>query len=613
MSNYFIEKIQVEGGFLDGLDLQLESGLNSIIGARGTGKSTLVELVRYCLGVKGHTLESDSRAQNHAKSVLKDGQITLSLTDGVTKTTISRSVDSPAEMLPSHIRAPLIFSQTEVETIGLLSSGRMKLLDGFLDNLSENDSRETSSIATIRSYSAEMHSINAELSEYEDKLLKLPGVEALLKELEPKEKEISGISDQAAEKTAVLQELTAKYTTNYNEQVYVDKFYASGKLLETSLSELVAQSALEVFPNVADGNDILLSVKEKRSSAIDLIVKALATMQEVDKESETILSSIKERQAVINIDGQKLRVEIEALKAGAGEIVRKGQNLRKEKAMYDSIKEIIIDLKAKLVTIRRARNEVLDSLEHLRSERTRLRVRVAEEMSARLAPQIRIIVEEASRLDEYTDVLMGALKGSGIQYKDLAPAIAEAMPPRELLNYIETSDVEGFITQVPISKDRASKVINSLRFSLDEIATVLLSDDVSFELLDGTDYKDFSELSTGQRCTVILPIILDHTDSILVIDQPEDHIDNAFIVDTLISAILRRSGDGQVIVTTHNANVPVLGDAKQVVYLGSDGSRGFILGSGPLNSPKIVQAISSVMEGGEAAFGRRAEFYADAL
>jgi hypothetical protein len=116
-------------------------------------------------------------------------------------------------------------------------------------------------------------------------------------------------------------------------------------------------------------------------------------------------------------------------------------------------------------------------------------------------------------------------------------------------------------------------------------------------------------LSTGQRCTVILPIVLRHVDRVVIVDQPEDHIDNAFIADTLIKAILERDPNGQIIFSTHNANIPVLGSADYVVQMGSDGHRGFPVVHGELDSPSVVNAISTVMEGGADAFRRRAAFY----
>ena len=63
-----IERVQVEEGFLDGLDVALVPGLNVLIGARGTGKTSLIELVRFCLDVKGYSTETAKRSRDHALS-----------------------------------------------------------------------------------------------------------------------------------------------------------------------------------------------------------------------------------------------------------------------------------------------------------------------------------------------------------------------------------------------------------------------------------------------------------------------------------------------------------------------------------------------------------------
>lgn len=86
-----------------------------------------------------------------------------------------------------------------------------------------------------------------------------------------------------------------------------------------------------------------------------------------------------------------------------------------------------------------------------------------------------------------------------------------------------------------------------------------MDDTFSFYLLDNGVYKPFSHLSVGQRCTVILPIILQNENQVVILDQPEDHIDNAFIAEMLIPAIKKCAGTGQLIIITHNANIPVLG------------------------------------------------------
>jgi hypothetical protein len=115
-----IKRMQVEGGFLDGLDLRFEHGLNVLIGGRGTGKSSVIELIRYCLDVRGSADEADAkRSREQALSVLQDGQVTLSIDDYSSDLVISRSANSDPKGLEPSLTRPLIFSQSDVESVGL--------------------------------------------------------------------------------------------------------------------------------------------------------------------------------------------------------------------------------------------------------------------------------------------------------------------------------------------------------------------------------------------------------------------------------------------------------------------------------------------------------------
>jgi len=186
------------------------------------------------------------------------------------------------------------------------------------------------------------------------------------------------------------------------------------------------------------------------------------------------------------------------------------------------------------------------------------------------------------------------------------------MSPRELVEAAERSDAQLIARLSGIPEERASKVILALvRSGGEQVITAPIHDRVTMRLLDGNDYKATTELSTGQRCTVVLSVLLAAEGRGLVIDQPEDHLDNAFVVSTLIEGIAKRKGESQLILTTHNANIPVLADAERVVLLGSDGQRGFVRKAGAVDAPPIVDAITSVMEGGYVAFERRATFYRD--
>jgi ABC-type lipoprotein export system ATPase subunit len=104
---------------------------------------------------------------------------------------------------------------------------------------------------------------------------------------------------------------------------------------------------------------------------------------------------------------------------------------------------------------------------------------------------------------------------------------------------------------------------------------------------------------------------MEHRDRVIVVDQPEDHLDNEFVTEILIRSLLKRGNNSQIIFSTHNANIPVLGDANRVVYLGSDGQHGFVHHAGALDDDETVTAITNVMEGGREAFEKRASFYAE--
>lgn len=609
MSNIYISRVQIEGGFLDGLDVSLKNGLNTIIGARGTGKSTFIELIRYCLDVKGHTIESNNKAISHAKSVLNDGQITVTLSNGIDNIRYSRNADSaPIPPINRDFKPPLIFSQTEIENVGLTSSGRMKLIDDFLSGLDLIQQQEYAEVAIVESYASEIVSLSSSINDVEDKLLMLPQLSEQLIALEQEEKKISSISAVAKKKSDELKLLGDSYI-KVNNHISINNEKRE-KLLSLSLllnSFLTQSDELLKWAVNSDPTDTsFVNSFEITGASITTAANVIELLSnDVSIKVEELSRTLQD----ITKKGQELRSDIDKIQEGAGELARRRQALQQTIAMLDNIKKNNADKQSKIAELKSKRDLSLKRLNKLRKARTDMRVLKCQELCEALKPKIKINIEVASQLDEYQQVLINALKGSGIKYNELAPIISESIPPIALMSILELNDIEGFTSLVPISKDRALRLINSLKPSTDKIATILLEDKITLELLDGSEYKDFSALSTGQRCTVILPIILEHTENVLIVDQPEDHIDNAFIVETLISSIVRRSGNGQIIVSSHNANVPVLGNAETVIHLKSDGTRGFVIAEGGLNETNIVDAISTVMEGGKEAFNRRAEFY----
>ncbi|QLY81240.1 AAA family ATPase [Clostridium intestinale] len=127
-------------------------------------------------------------------------------------------------------------------------------------------------------------------------------------------------------------------------------------------------------------------------------------------------------------------------------------------------------------------------------------------------------------------------------------------------------------------------------------------------------FKELSILSLGQRAVAILTIITEGITCLdikypLVIDQPEDHLDNKFIYQHLIESIRRLKEKKQIIVVTHNANIPVSGDAENVMYLESNNENGWLETYGYLDNNKIQRKIIDSLEGGEDSFKLRVSKY----
>jgi hypothetical protein len=124
------------------------------------------------------------------------------------------------------------------------------------------------------------------------------------------------------------------------------------------------------------------------------------------------------------------------------------------------------------------------------------------------------------------------------------------------------------------------------------------------------DYREAGRLSGGKRVSVLLSLLLEaHDERPLVIDQPEDELDNRFLWETVLPALRRLKGRRQVIVATHNANIVVNGDADLVVQLEADAEHGRVAVSGAIEDPAVRAAIIETVDGGEKAFELRKAKY----
>lgn len=607
----YIQRVQVDAGFLDGLDLTLAPGLNVVFGSRGTGKTSVIELIRFALGNPGNTPESTKRAAEHARSVLGDGRVTVTVQSDSGTYIVSRSATEERPQTDGQIPPAVIFSQTEIEAVGLHAAGRLRLVDGFLSPKQRSSNREDALSSQVRSITEEISIARRELMQLDEQLKELPVVTKAYEEAKQLEKASAKGSGAIAAKAKTLDELSSQAAANAVSIAFVERFEKAASTWSATLATL-RRAGPRIEPWEDDERpDPLGPLRAKFESASKRVLEAAEDLRSLETTAHATAEEFAAQRIKLDEKSRSLRKEIDALKKGAGEAAKRTAALQERRAQLESLRKLRVEEQKKLSSLERARGAILDELDEVRRQRFDQRTQTARSLTNLLGPRVRVGVMRAGLYEDYARQIAEALRGSGLRYTDIAEELSTAMSPRELLEAAEADNVQSVAESTSIARERVSRILAQLReHGLGKLATCLVEDSVNLELLDGADYKNVSGLSTGQRCTVVLPIVLAHDDRIIIVDQPEDHIDNAFIADTVIKAVEARKGLPQLIFATHNANIPVLGGAARVVQMGSDGRRGFVLLAEELDHPDAVRAITDVMEGGRKAFETRAKFYA---
>ena len=164
-------------------------------------------------------------------------------------------------------------------------------------------------------------------------------------------------------------------------------------------------------------------------------------------------------------------------------------------------------------------------------------------------------------------------------------------------------------TAVAVAKDRrfVSHIQGLTPEQIDRIRCWFPDDslDVRYSLKDTEGFKPVEQGSPGQKTAALLAFILSYGDEPLVLDQPEDDLDNHLIYDLIVTQLRNIKQKRQVLVVTHNANIVVNGDAENVIALDVRSGQTRIVTQGGLQESSIRNEICRVMEGGKEAFDQR--------
>ncbi|KFZ44609.1 hypothetical protein DS62_13210, partial [Smithella sp. SC_K08D17] len=211
-----------------------------------------------------------------------------------------------------------------------------------------------------------------------------------------------------------------------------------------------------------------------------------------------------------------------------------------------------------------------------------------------------ISVEYKGRKDIFDAKLREIFKGTGIrgatydsitsQYKDFIEIYRNTENLNSSLNISENLLAE-------YKKRFYENLLDLLTFRVDDKFTIKYND------------KPLKDHSLGQRATALILFLLAQKETdVLIIDQPEDDLDNQTIYEDVIKEIKSLKGKMQFVFATHNANIPVLGDSEKIISCKYSESK-IEVHDGTIDNPSTQKEIVTIMEGGEEAFNRRKNIY----
>lgn len=642
--------------FLGPIDLALNPQYNALIGGRGTGKSTILEYLRWALCDQPPGIEDDDMPNYQARR--------------------KRLIDQTLKQLKATVEVR--FEVNDVPHVVRRNSEDGSLLLKIAnDEMRECTEEEVRSLLSIQAYSQKQLSdvsvrvdeltrfitapIRAELSQIERRAADSAELirqsyatvrreRALIQTIQKRNLEEKSLDEQAKNLRAALTGLSEE------DRALIDRgkiFDAADRSVQSWQSEInyiqngaadLRQTATTYLaqtepPPTEPEEKILKAAHEsfrallvETTSALDTLIRGAAA---ITAATETMDPDSPWRQWAEKIAAFKTAYEaavqrssahsekMKQLKAIEGQI----SNHARETAR---VKEDLRSLASAKETYQTGR----DAWQNLLKSRDDLLDAQCLGLTANSDEAIRAHVRRYSDATDFINSLRQSVSGSRIQgskIEGLGESITTAPDGLVQWNALledleklaefdgenagadqrpETSvlSAAGLTTTDIDRMARALKPENWLTLSLTPIKSTPIFEYRARE----AEYIPFRNASAGQQATALLKTLLNQAGPPLIIDQPEEDLDNPVMLE-IVKQVWQAKQKRQLIFASHNANLVVNGDAELVAWCDyrapSDQARGLIAGEGAIDMPEVCDAIKKIMEGGEAAFKLRKEKY----
>ena len=606
--------------------------LNVLLGGRGAGKSAAIDLLRFAFEAEPKTGDVSielftNRIMGFLQSVGEvlvvavgiDGQTYVIMRSGAYEKRQARGTavfTEPAriyqvadaqliqrEMRPLDVLGIEFYGQGEVAQLANRVDEQMRLIDENLDH-SAADSSIADAERQLLSGEKQLVSNRKKLEELRVEAATLPGLE------ERRNRLVQSLADPIfAERTRWDRERT--WIQAHQDWVQ--------DILGTLPHSIPTRSEFPIDIDQSTERGVLEKVREASDRAFELSRGDLHRFRKMLTEAMSELNGIRtEWNTAFDVAEDQYRARLAELGAtDMTAVAAEHRGVEREIARIEtSVQPEVERVETEIGSLGDCRATLLAKLRNARSAVTKSRSSFVEELNSRLGGDVMVDLS-GSDTSQYFGAIDGPLHGSGMIHRaDQNSLVCERFTPERFVEIIRTDSIEQ-LTAIGITESNVSRMKNGLT---DEVLYKIERVDVPqvpsirIRREGESGYTELSSLSVGEKCSAILAIALLSKDKPLVIDQPEDDLDHAFIINSIVEGVRTAKSTRQIVAATHNPNIPVLGDAEMVFRVARQAGNDvcFIQNSGGLELPQVTAEVQS-LEGGAEAFERRRQRYSTVL
>ena len=596
IKNSYIKSIAFEGGLLDETKIDFSPELNTLIGIRGSGKSSILEILRYTLGIPLSPTAVDPRYKDGLiENVLRSGgksiitivnkqkeEYRIEKIYGQKEDIYKGNVLQPSISINAVFDYPVYFGQKdlsnkdadfEADLIQRLVGTRLKDIQSKI----EQKKREVTNIVAEIKKLRNLNDLKKETetviknAEHQLKFFKEKGVEDKLKQQTLFDSDVSKLSQSESSVRNYLNELQSLIANH-------DYFFQQ---------EISGSEANKEFFDEA--KNLLKELKAE-----------FEKLKDIHKNSVQLREKYKELIGKINVKKDGLKEEFAKIKREIGTDTINPDNFLTLNRQIDTSRLKLLEIDKSEKRRKEWQDDLLkrlsdlDNLWHEEYQLLEKEVNRINEAESKLS----IAVEFKGRRDKFTDKMKQIFRGSGIRetayqevettYKDFIQIYKDSSKLNTILNENQVVDFKRRFTE-----------------NLEDLLTFKVDNKIVIQY----NGKSLDKHSLGQRASALILFLLAQKENdVLVIDQPEDDLDNQTIYDEVIKELKKIKGNMQFIFATHNANIPVLGDSEKVVACEYDEKK-ITVHSGTIDNHQTQRFIVDIMEGGDEAFNRRKNIY----